>query len=257
MGKTVNTLLDRQAFQPQIMENIRLILIEDRNLTRICLRAALQRYREFKLVAEASSAKQGWQVLTNIPADVAIINIGLPDLNGVELTQLFCEFQREKLDWETKILILSGDDSEDSVLAAFAAGADSYCLKQTNIEQLAEAVNATHAGRLWLDPAITPIILGQLRTALAADSSSETENIVQISGLEPELHQIIENYPLTERELEILQLIVAGKSNAEISEQLYITLGTVKTHVRNILNKLSVSDRTQAAVRALRAGLVS
>jgi DNA-binding NarL/FixJ family response regulator len=239
------------------MEPIRLILIEDRNLTRLCLRAALQPYREFDLVAEARTAKQGWKLLTKMPSDVAIINIGLPDLNGIELTRLFCDFQTRRPDRETKVLILSADDREESVLAAFAAGADSYCLKQTNTEQLAEAIAATHAGRPWLDPAITHIVLGQLRTALASDSTNETDNIVQIDGLEPELHQIIENYPLTERELEILHLIVAGQSNAEISEQLYITLGTVKTHVRNILNKLSVSDRTQAAVRALRAGLVS
>lgn len=239
------------------METIRLISIEDRNLTRFCLRVALQRYREFKLVGEASSARQSWEVLTKIPSDVAIINLGLRDFNAIELIELFSEFQARHLDWDTKILILSADDSESNVLAALAAGADSYCLKQTSIEQLAEAIAATHAGRSWLDPAIGNIILGQLRTALASDSTNGTDNIVQISGLEPELHQMIDSYPLTERELEILRLIVAGQSNAEISEQLYITLGTVKTHVRNILNKLSVSDRTQAAVRALRAGLVS
>jgi DNA-binding NarL/FixJ family response regulator len=79
---------------------------------------------------------------------------------------------------------------------------------------------------------------------------------VTISAAEPEYSQLIEAYPLTERELEVLQLIVEGCSNAAIAEKLYITVGTVKTHVRNILNKLCADDRTQAAVRALRSGLV-
>jgi DNA-binding NarL/FixJ family response regulator len=80
---------------------------------------------------------------------------------------------------------------------------------------------------------------------------------IQIDALTPEYTQVLEDYPLTERELEILELIVGGCSNAEIAEQAYITVGTVKTHVRNILNKLGVDDRTKAAVRALRSGLVT
>ncbi len=99
-------------------------------------------------------------------------------------------------------------------------------------------------------------MLKQTRYASPANGGSEENKMVSIGAAEPEYSQMLEAYPLTERELEVLQLIVDGCSNADIAEKLYITVGTVKTHVRNILNKLCADDRTQAAVRALRAGLV-
>ncbi|MEM0981588.1 MAG: response regulator transcription factor, partial [Cyanobacteria bacterium P01_H01_bin.58] len=151
--------------------------------------------------------------------------------------------------------MLTMHDSEDAVMAAFAAGADSYCMKQTELDDLMVAVRETHTGNSWIDPAIASVVLRNVRQpAVAAGGDDRT---VAISAIEPEYEQVLESYPLTERELEILELIVEGCSNAEISERSYITVGTVKTHVRNILNKLGVDDRTKAAVRALRAGLVT
>ena len=99
-------------------------------------------------------------------------------------------------------------------------------------------------------------MLNQVKPAAAVGETFNTKT-VEIRAVDPEYEQIIEAYPLTERELEILACIVSGCSNAQIAEQLFVTVGTVKTHVRNILNKLGASDRTQAAVRALRAGLIS
>jgi DNA-binding NarL/FixJ family response regulator len=110
----------------------------------------------------------------------------------------------------------------------------------------------TKEGSSWIDPAIARVVISQAKTI----PSHEEEKTRQINAAEPEYEQLVEAYPLTERELEVLQLIVEGASNAEIAEKLYITVGTVKTHVRNILNKLCADDRTQAAVRALRSGLV-
>ena len=147
-------------------------------------------------------------------------------------------------------------DSEKAVLAAFAAGADSYSTKEIETDALVQAVRETHEGNAWIDPAIASIVLQQMKQPLGAGVGLE-ERTVEIRAVEPEFEQIIETYPLTDRELEILELIVSGCSNAQIAENLFITVGTVKTHVRNVLNKLGANDRTQAAVRALRSGLIS
>jgi DNA-binding NarL/FixJ family response regulator len=157
------------------------------------------------------------------------------------------------------MLILTTNQTEDSVLSAFMAGADSYCLKSMNVERLTEALRSTYDGNPWIDPAIANILLVQVRQASEAKKISSKNGDrfkVAIQASEPEYQKILESTPLTARELEILDLIVAGCNNADIAEKLYITIGTVKTHVRNILNKLCVDDRTQAAVRALRSGLV-
>ena len=115
----------------------------------------------------------------------------------------------------------------------------------------------THEGYYWIDPAIARIVLQHSRTVQSQANTIPESKTVLISPVNLEDSQMIEAFPLSERELEVLDLIVQGYSNALIAQQLYITVGTVKTHVRNILNKLRVNDRTQAAVRALRSGLVS
>lgn len=237
------------------MGEINIALIEDHDLTRVGLRTALQRQEGIHVVGEAPNASQGLRLLESLKPDIAIVDIGLPDMDGIELTRRFRQFQSEHEDCKTRVLILTMHDSEDAVLAAFAAGADSYCMKDVSIERLTEALESTQGGNSWIDPAIASIVLRQVRTTPASDKAA-IEKTVAIQGVEPEYEQLIETAPLTERELEVLELIVAGCSNAAIAEKLYITVGTVKTHVRNILNKLCADDRTQAAVLALRSGLI-
>ena len=134
------------------------------------------------------------------------------------------------------------------------------------MDNLVQAIRNTHEGNAWIDPAIARIVLKQAQNTKAVSPNSAVVNGIQsqpeidetqaITAVADEYQQLIETYPLTDRELEVLELIVAGCSNAEIAKKLYITVGTVKTHVCHILNKLCADDRTQAAVRALRAGLV-
>jgi DNA-binding NarL/FixJ family response regulator len=178
-------------------------------------------------------------------------------MDGIELTRKFRRYQTETGQSQTKILILTMNNAENIVLAAFAAGADSYYMKDTSVNKFIEAVQATFNGNSWIDPAIANIVLRKMRQTVPSDHQSlEKPKTVKIEALEVEYEQVLETYPLTQRELEILELIVGGCSNGQIAEKLYITVGTVKTHVRNILNKLCADDRTQAAVRALRSGLV-
>lgn len=230
------------------MSQIQVAIIEDHDLTRMGLKAALQKHPDIMVVGEAADGKRGLALLDRVHPDIAIVDIGLPDIDGIELTRKLKQSTPEG-EAAPKVLMLTMHDTEDAVLAAFAAGADSYSVKDVDIQQLLEAIRLTHAGQVWIDPAIARIVLNQ------AQRLSPPQN-VKTSEEAAEYTQVLEMSPLTERELEVLELIVAGYSNAAISDELYITVGTVKTHVCNILNKLSASDRTQAAVRALRTGLV-
>jgi len=239
------------------MREISILLIEDHDLTRMGLRAALQSYSNFKVIGEAVNAHQGLKLLERTNPDVAVIDIGLPDMDGIELTRNFKRYQSETGKTNTKVLILTMDHTEDAILAAFAAGADSYYLKETSINKLTEAIEATYNGNSWIDPAIANVVLRKMRQGIPDDGNgNDKTKTVKIEALDAEYEQVLETYPLTKRELEILELIVSGCNNGQIAEKLSITVGTVKTHVRNILNKLCADDRTQAAVRALRSGLV-
>ena len=246
------------------MRNINVVLIEDHDLSRIGLCAALKQYEGIEIIDSAANGNDGLQKIKTHQPDVALIDIGLPDIDGIEVTQKLKEYQSENLDFQTKILMLTMHDSEDSVMAAFAAGADSYSLKDVSMDNLVQAIRNTNEGNAWIDPAIARIVLKQAQATKsssatvnrATSQTKDTDDTQTITAVNEEYQQIIETCPLTDRELEVLELIVAGCSNAEISEKLYITVGTVKTHVCHILNKLCADDRTQAAVRALRAGLV-
>ncbi|MEB3338351.1 MAG: response regulator transcription factor [Leptolyngbyaceae bacterium] len=243
------------------MNDIRVTLIEDHDLTRVGLRTALQQRGGVQVIGEAANGTEGLKLLETSKPDVAIVDIGLPDIDGIELTRRFKQARAEAGDGDltaTKIMILTMQDNEDAVLAAFAAGADSYCMKDVHLDRLLEALQVTNEGNSWIDPSIARIVLQQTHPTQPIEEHGATVdlNTVAIGAADPESIQMIEAYPLTERELEVLELIVAGCSNATIAEKLYITVGTVKTHVRNILNKLCADDRTQAAVRALRSGLV-
>ncbi|MGF1512837.1 MAG: response regulator [Elainellaceae cyanobacterium] len=243
------------------MHKISVVLIEDHDLTRIGLQSALHQQSNIEVIGEARTGAQGLEILQQMEPDVAIVDIGLPNIDGIEVTRRFKQSQSQASangSGQTRVLMLTMHDGEEEVLAAFAAGADSYSIKDASIEKLIEAIKVTHSGENWIDPSIARIVLRQAQQDQlgAAFEESEGTRTTSISALAPEYEQVMKTCALTERELEVLELIVAGCSNADIAKELYVTVGTVKTHVRSILNKLCVGDRTQAAVRALRAGLI-
>ncbi len=249
------------------MAPIRVVLIEDHDLQRVGMRIALQQ-SGIEVVGEAALGLDGLKLVEQLQPDIAIVDIGLPDIDGVEVTRrikgntpsLLLEEEAAEQNGDdavatTRVLILTLRDNEQVVLAAFAAGADSYCMKDVSSERLMEALQLTHSGSSWIDPAVAGVVLQKMRRNQPTEDEAGVP-MVEIGAADQEYTQLIEAYPLTERELEVLAQIVEGCSNAQIAEKLYITVGTVKTHVRNILNKLCADDRTQAAVRALRSGLV-
>ncbi|WP_245395625.1 response regulator [Anthocerotibacter panamensis] len=228
-------------------ESIRVVLIEDHDLTRAGMKLTLRK-EGFEVVGEAANGRQGLAAVEQSQPDIALVDIGLPDMDGVEVTR-----QIKSHYPQVRVVILTLQDMEETVMAAFAAGADSYCMKDIAKENLLLAMQVTLEGVSWLDPAVAGKVLKQLKAA----SPPAGDELVTIQAEGSEYAEILEAYPLTKRELEVLELIVQGCSNQTIAEKLYVTVGTVKTHVRNILSKLCVDDRAQAAVRALRSGLVS
>ncbi|MBD2054601.1 response regulator transcription factor [Oculatella sp. FACHB-28] len=241
------------------MAPIRVALIEDHDLTRMGLQTMLSQQIEVEVIGEAASGTEGLKLLMRARPDVAIVDINLPGIDGIELVRQFRESLTDELAdaAQTKVLMLTMQDNEADILAAFAAGADSYCMKNVDADHLFRAIQSTHEGNNWIDPAIARVVLEHTSQVQAKNASTAAPpNTIEITA-DNEHSDVLAVAPLSVRELEVLQLIVEGCSNAEIGERCYITVGTVKTHVRNILNKLSVDDRTQAAVRALRGGLVT
>ena len=231
---------------------IRIAIIEDHELTRLGIRRLLEQRAEIEVVGEAANAVTGLEMLKKVQPDIAIIDIGLPDKDGIQLTRELKALSPAKYS-PTKVLILTLHDHQESVLAAFAAGADSYCMKDITFDTLLVALRNTYQGNCWIDPAIASIVLqaAQANTQLLTDE----DNIFS-----PADSQVQKNntpaYNLSTREVQVLRLMVEGCTNPIIAQRLYISIGTVKSHVRSILSKLGADDRTQAAVSALRHGLL-
>jgi NarL family two-component system response regulator LiaR len=204
----------------------RVFIVEDHAFTRDGLRVAVGREPDLQVVGEARSAEEGLERLEHTPADVVLMDIGLPGMDGIEATRLVKER------FGVRVVMLTVHQLEAEVLAAMASGADAYCLKSTDPASLLLAIRAAAMGSTYLDPQIAHIVLGQLSVPSAGQAQ------------------------LSPRELEVLRLIAEGLSNKEIAQSLGISLSTVKTHIEELLAKLSASDRTQAAIKALRQGLL-
>ncbi len=210
-------------------EHVRIAIVEDHALTREGMRTALADV--FTVVGEAADGISGFDVIRRERPDVAVIDLGLPGVDGIELTKRI----RAELP-STRVVIMTMIDVEEEVVAALAAGADAYCLKSSPISVLIDAVRIAYEGGAYFDPRIAHVVLSRFSSRGAPSPAAPS--------------------PLTPREVDVLRLIADGKGNTEIAASLNIGLGTVKGHIRDILEKLSAADRTQAAVLALRKGFI-
>jgi DNA-binding NarL/FixJ family response regulator len=208
----------------------RVVIVEDHSLTRAGLRLALEE-AGFDVVGEADDGLRGWQEVDRLAPDVAVVDVGLPGIDGIELTRRIRGGHPQ-----TRVVILTMHDLDTEVLASLAAGADAYCVKSGNPQGVITAVRAAMEGGAYFDPAVAHIVLRQVGN--------------------PQVAKPADLSPLTPRETEILRLIAEGVGNSEIGRRLSLGLGTVKGHIRDILEKLKAADRTQAAVVALRRGLI-
>lgn len=217
-------------------DTARLLLVDDQDFMRMGLRAVLSRRGDMEVVGEAADGEEGVRLCRELNPDLVLMDIEMPGLDGIEATR------RIKAEMpSTSILVLTAHSSPEYLLEAVAAGAAGYLRKEAAMLGVEDAVAAVLAGEPILDPGLSMQLLRRM-----SDSDTDTP--------EGEGRATIEK-SLTGRELEILAQISLGRTNAEIAESLYLSVGTVKTHVHRVISKLGVSDRTQAAVLAIKAGI--
>lgn len=232
---------------------IKVLLVEDHALTRMGLKTALKRTTDILVVGEAANGEEALAAADSLKPDVILMDVGMPVMDGIQATQKIRD--RNPV---ARVIMLTQHDNDHDILASLAAGASGYCLKDVEPERLYTAIRSVNAGDAWLDSSIA----GKVLRHYSAQESKVVEDLscAPAKGVAPSTPdvQLDRPYaePLSARELEVLTLIVDGLSNQEIADKLIISLATAKTHVRNILNKLAVDDRTQAAVHAMRRGLV-
>lgn len=206
---------------------IRVLIVDDQNIIRQGLKTLLELESDLQIIGEAENGQMGLQQSEHLHPDVVLMDIRMPVMDGVAATHAIT--QRSP---GTKVLILTTFDDEEYVTAALQQGAIGYLLKDTPSEDLAIAIRAAHKGYTQISPGIVPKLMSRLSVS-AEPPTPPTE---------------LEH--LTPREREVLTLIAQGANNREIAKALYISEGTVKNHVTNLLNRLGLRDRTQAAIFA-------
>ncbi len=211
-----------------------IMIVEDHELTRFGLKTAFDGVDYIENIYEADSAESAIQIFNNNKIDLIIMDLGLPNMNGIEATK-----QIRSSNKDVKIIILTSHNDEKEVLNSLKAGANAYCSKEINPKRLIEVVSSVADGAAWFDPSIAHIVLK------ASANSPDMENEGQKK-----------DYDLTSREAQILKLMTEGYSNMEIAQILFISINTTKAHVANILQKLEVDDRLQAALKALKNKIV-
>ncbi len=216
-------------------EPIRVVLVDDHGVVRRGMRAYLEMLDDIRVVGEAANGRQALDSLAAMQsqgntADVVLMDLLMPQMDGIAATAAIKER------WpDIEVIALTSFIEEEKVHAALQAGATGYLLKDAEADEVAKAIRAARAGEVHLDPAVAKRLMQSLRA--------------------PKQQEVVE--PLTDRELEVLHAVAKGRANKEIGRQLGISERTVRTHVSNILGKLGLASRTQAALYAVQQGLVS
>ncbi|MGO1060659.1 response regulator [Planococcus sp. FY231025] len=207
---------------------IRILLADDHEMVRIGVSAYLQSQPDMEVAGEAVNGAEAVRMALDLRPDVVLMDMVMPVMNGAEATEAIIH------KWpEAKIMIVTSFLDDDKVYPALKAGAVSYILKTSKASRIADSIRETMNGTPVLEPEVMTKMMKQMR------------------------HDRVPHEELTEREMEILLLIASGKTNQEIADELFIALKTVKTHVSNLLSKLDVHDRTQAAIYAFQHRLIS
>jgi two-component system response regulator DegU len=220
----------------------RIVIIDDHQLFREGVKRILEFEEQFEVVAEGADGNEALELVEQHRPDIVIMDINMPNMNGVEATRQLVETYPS-----TKVVVLSIHDDENYVMHALKTGATGYLLKDMDADTLIEAVKVVAEGGSYLHPRVTHNLIQEYRRLATAKHQKDEKAKRQVRM---PLHL------LTRRECEVLQLLADGKSNRGIGETLFISEKTVKNHVSNILQKLNVSDRTQAVVVAIKNGWV-
>jgi NarL family two-component system response regulator LiaR len=210
---------------------ISVLIVDDHEIVRRGIRDFLETQADFSVIGEAGSGEQAIQMTLDLVPDIVLMDLILPGLDGIESTRRI-----KSLSPRTQIVVLTSFHEDEHIFPALKAGATAYILKDIRMDQLAEALHKAVNGEVTLHPRVAARVLQNIRGEHDETLNPFTE--------------------LTERELDVLKLLANGLSNSRIAEQLFISENTVKGHISNILSKLHLADRTQAAAFAWREGIV-
>ncbi len=210
-----------------------MLLVDDHDLFRTGLRSLLEE-QGLQVLGEADNGREALRLVGERAPDVVVMDLKMPELTGVETTR-----QVSSIAPRTRVVVLTISVDDDDVMDAVMAGACGYLLKDSSIDQLIAGIRAAASGESLISPQIAAKVLQRLRSQTADTAAARTIRT-----------------ELSDRELEVLRLIAIGKDNAEIARELYISPKTVKNHISNILMKLQIENRIQAAVYAVRSGIV-
>ncbi len=217
------------------MKPIRVLLVDDQSLFREGLRTLFSVYPDLEVVGEAANGLEAVQQFKSLQPSVILMDLRMPGLGGVEATRRILALASE-----AKVIVLTTFDDDEEVFEALRAGAAGYLLKDAPSEKLVEAIRVAARGGSFLQPSIASKVLAEF-------------NRLSQGGVKANA-ALLE--PLSEREREVLKFLAHGMSNKEIAAALNLAEGTVKNHMSNVLGKLGVSDRTQAALKARELGLL-
>jgi DNA-binding NarL/FixJ family response regulator len=222
-----------QETERPTLDEIRVLLVDDHDLFRTGLRTLLEEQR-VQIVGEAAAGAEAVRLVRELAPDVVGMDLNMPGITGVEATR-----QITAIAPLTRVLVLTISDQDADVMDAILAGACGYLLKDSSIQELMRGIEAAGSGESIVSPTIAAKVLQRVR---ASSSQPEIEKTIRAE--------------LSEREIEVLKLIANGKDNAMIAAELHISPKTVKNHISNILMKLQIDNRIQAAVYAVRSGIV-
>lgn len=214
---------------------ITILIVDDHEVVRQGLRAYLGAQPDLEVVAEAASGEEAVRMVAELAPDVALMDLLMPGMDGIEATR-----QLKKVSPRTQVVVLTSFYEDEHIFPALRAGAISYLLKDVKMDEMATAVRRAALGEATLHPRVAARLIKEIHGGQASQNSAAFN---PYTGL-------------TERELEVLRLVANGLSNGEIAAQMVISENTVKGHVSNILSKLHLADRTQAAVFAWKEGVV-
>lgn len=228
--------------QQPIQAKIKVLVVEDQEVMRFSLKASLMKFQQIEIVGEATTGREAVENTISMHPDVVIMDIGLPEMNGLEATR-----HLKDLELPCKIVMLTSFDDAEQTLAALAAGADAYCVKNIPVQDLVKAIASVHAGRSWLDPKVAGFVV-KISNMTLPDKEPESLDVVE--AVEEK------QFGLTEKEMLVLKALVQGKSDEEIAHFYGTTDSVIASMIKSLIAKLAAANRNQIILMAKNKGII-
>jgi len=226
-------------------EHIRILIADDHPIVRDGLRKLLSQEPDFDIVGEASDGREALDKVQSLDPDILLLDLRMPQLDGLGTLQAL-----QSLPKQVKVIIVTASEDKSEFVRAMKYGCRGILLKQTPPDLIIKSIRKVNAGEIWLDSTTTAAVMETF-----SHSPLETHAVSSVPAPKPNMPKIRERSPLSARELEIVQLVAQGYKNKEMAEKMFISEQTVKNHLHNIFDKLSVSDRLELALYAIHKGL--